>query len=278
MSKKAPGQPRKTSGTQNPVPPPRTNRPKNGVPTAGKKPTDLDNRKKRQINAPTPGITAKKRQQELDKNTFDTNAEEILVKKNRPAASHQYLKALPPAKAPSSPKKRKVKQILFYTITILVLVSVCVVLSLTVFFKIDSIEVSGETRYDKDELVAACMIRPGDNLILCNTAPGEQEIWEKFPYIEQVKISKKLFNQIIIDVKEATPTSIIESEGRYVLLSESGKIIDISDKRQTNAPIVLGAKLKEPKLSSTVKYQDENIEGYIKEMLECCEKYKIRTV
>ena len=217
---------------------------------------------------------------------FDRGAENVLKKERRTKEPDQYSDrysddhsgAVPPAKAPSSPRVRKIKRVLFYIVTILVLVVICALVSLTVFFKIDSIQVEGKIRYESDEIISASMIKQGDNFILCKTSPGEREIYEKFPYIEEVDIYKKLFNKIIIRVKEATPTSIIESEGRYILLSESGKIIDISTDRQCNVPIILGARLEKPKLSSSVKYQDENIKEYIDEMIACAEKYDIGTL
>jgi len=217
---------------------------------------------------------------------FDRGAENILKKERRTKEPDQYSDrysddhsgTVPPAKAPSSPRVRKIKRVLFYIVTILVLVVICALVSLTVFFKIDSIQVEGKIRYESDEIISASMIKQGDNFILCKTSPGEREIYEKFPYIEEVDIYKKLFNKIIIRVKEATPTSIIESGGKYILLSESGKIIDISTNRQSNVPIILGARLEKPKLSSSVRYQDENIKEYIDEMIACAEKYDIGTL
>lgn len=212
-----------------------------------------------------------------DLRSFSENVRtESELRRKRPARrSSQYIKALPPAKAPITPQRRKLKRLLFYAATIIVLVSVCCVLSLTVFFKIDSIEVKGETRYDSDKIISSSSIKLGDNLILCNTSPGEKNIRKEFPYIETVSINKKLFNKIEINVKEAVPASIIESSGKYILLSETGKIIDISSERQCSVPIVLGARLKTPELSSAIKYEDDNIEGYISEMIDCAEKYRI---
>ena len=204
---------------------------------------------------------------------FDTDAENYLKKKKRESALH-YSTPLPPAKAPISPYRRRLKRFLFGTLTLLIIISVGLLLSFTVFFKIESIEVEGDTRYPSEEIIAASMIQEGENFFLCNTSPGEKEIWEQFPYIESVRIEKKLFNKIVINVREAVPTSVVESEGKYVLLSESGKIIDISDKRQADVPIVMGAQLAPPTLSASVKYQDENVEGYLNEILAAAEEYK----
>ncbi len=199
---------------------------------------------------------------------------ENVFEKERPESHLHYMKPLPKAKEPSSPVKRMLKRLLFYTITVLVLVSVCFVLSITVFFKIDEIVVEGDTRYPAEDIISSCKIETGDNLILCNTSPGETEIWKKFPYIESVNIKKALFNKIVIEIKEAVPTSLIESDGKYVLLSESGKIIDISDKKQGDVPIIMGAKLMTPKLSSSVKYKDPKVEEYISDILRAAEEYK----
>lgn len=214
----------------------------------------------------------------VSESDIDVEASEMLDRKRKSAVPKEYIRPPSPAKAPISDSRRKFKRILFYVVTIAVLVSVCLVLSLTVFFKIDEIEVEGKTRYNADDIIAYCQIERGDNLILCQTSAGEKSIQQQFPYIESVTISKKLFNKIIINVKEAVPTSIIESDGKYIVLSKKGKIIEINDKKKYNVPTVLGAKLKDVKLSSTVKYSDENIQNYITEILKAVSENKIENI
>ena len=198
----------------------------------------------------------------------EKDAESILARSRPRESSLHYQRPLPPAKAPISPYKRKLRRILFYGITLIIVLSVFAVLSLTVFFKIDEIIVDGETRYNQDDIIKTSRIIAGENLIMCNTSTGEKDIWKEYPFIEDVHIEKKLVNRIIIHVREAVPTSVIESEGSYVLLSESGKIIDISPKQQYDVPIIIGAKLSDPQLSSSVEYKDKNLEGYIRKILD----------
>ena len=160
----------------------------------------------------------------------EKDAEKILKKSGQRESSLHYVKPLPPAKKPISSYRRKLRRILFYGVTLLIVLSVFAVLSLTVFFKIDEIIVDGDTRYDHDAIIKTSRINTGENLIMCNTSAGENDIWKEYPFIEYVSIEKKLVNRVIIHVREAIPTSVIESEGNYVLLSESGKIVDISEK------------------------------------------------
>lgn len=208
----------------------------------------------------------------------DRQAEEILNKPKKSTRQQNYSKPLAPAKEPISPYKRKMKRVLFYFITIVILFAVCCVLSLTVFFKIDNIEVQGKTRYDKNDIIASCLINKGDNLILCSTGGGEDKIKNDFPYIEEVNIEKKLFNTIIINVTEAKPTSVIESKGQYVVLSKTGKIIEIDKEKKYSVPTVLGAELENVKLSSTVKYKDKNVKKYVDDILAAVGKTGIKNI
>ena len=206
----------------------------------------------------------------------ESEAESVLTRPEK--ESKDYIKPLAPAKAPQSEQRRKLKRILFYAVSILVLVSVCCILSLTVFFKIDAIEVEGKTRYTADSIVAACMIDLGDNLILCRTSPGEKNIEKSFPYVEKASIHKKLFNKIVISIEEAEPTSIVESGGKYYVLSQSGKIIEIDDEKKYNVPTVLGARLKDAKLSSVITFKDVNIQKYIDSIIASLKENNIKNI
>ena len=182
-------------------------------------------------------------------------------------------KPLAPAKKPQSPYMRRLRRIVLAVVMMLVALTVCAVLCLTVFFKIEEITVEGKTRYDKEDIIASSMIESGDNFLLCNTAPAESAIKSKFSYIENVVISKKLFNKIIISVSEAKPSTEIESDGKYIVISKSGKILEINKKKKYDVPTVLGAKLKDVKLAAQIKYKDKNLKKYldriIKQLAEC---------
>lgn len=217
-------------------------------------------------------------QRTIPQSDVDIQAEEILNKPKKSTRQQDYSKPLTPAKEPISPYKRKMKRVLFYFMTIVILFAVCCVLSLTVFFKIDNIEVQGKTRYDKDDIIASCLINKGDNLILCSTGGGEDKIKNDFPYIEEVSIEKKLFNTIIINVTEAKPTSVIESKGQYVVLSKTGKIIEIDKEKKYSVPTVLGAELENVKLSSTVKYKDKNVKKYVDDILAAVGETGIKNI
>ena len=48
----------------------------------------------------------------------------------------------------------------------LLLAAAAIVAALTMFFKVESIQVAGASRYQADEIIAASGVEPGDNLVL----------------------------------------------------------------------------------------------------------------
>ena len=272
MSKKNAGKSRQKEEPRQPTPSTKRSSARTNRPSSQTKPPPRRQRKLKRNEIRLEGNTDYGDSYNTD--GFDTDAENYLKKTPRESALH-YSAPPPPAKAPISPYRRRLKRFLFGALTLIIIVTVGLLLSFTVFFKIEAIEVAGDTRYPSDQIISASMIQEGENFFLCNTSPGERNIWEKFPYIESVHIEKKLFNKIVINVQEAVPSSVVESEGKYVLLSESGKIIDIADHQQADVPIVMGAQLAVPTLSASVKYQDENVEGYLNEILEAAAEYKL---
>ena len=185
---------------------------------------------------------------------------------------------IPPAKAPESDKKKKIRRIVFYTLALTATVIISALLSLTVFFKIDEIYVEGTKKYPENDIIAASMIEKNENLILCNTSPGEKNIIAKFPYVEDVHIQKQLFNKIAIKITEAKPFSMIKNGDRYFVLSKKGKIIEINDESKYSIPVIVGAKLKKTKVCDYAEYENENTKKYLDEVVSLVKKYEIKDV
>ena len=199
--------------------------------------------------------------------------------KNKKQSDKEYLKSLPPPKKPVNPFLVSLKRLILGAVSIVLVLAIFITIMVTVFFKVDEINVEGKTRYNVEDIVKECLINYGDSLITCNTSDGAQNIYHKFPYIEEVTINKQLFSKINITVKEAVPSFVIENSGKYVILGKSGKIVEVCDKNiYENIPMVLGAKLEEVSLSSKINYEDENMQKYIENIFECIEEYKLSDI
>ena len=70
-------------------------------------------------------------------------------------------------------------------------------------FRVEGFSLSGEGRYDGDEIVSASGIDIGDCLMWINLNKAEDRITKKLPYIETVTIKRKLPHTVSIEYKQA---------------------------------------------------------------------------
>lgn len=143
-------------------------------------------------------------------------------------------------------KRKKLRRVLGWSFGILVALAVAVVLSLTVFFKIDTITVTGNSRYTKDEIISHCSVNIGENLFLSDTSSAEQTLEQNLPYIYKAELKRKLPYTIEIKITEAQPTYSIKYDKAYILLDQDFKVLE------TNASKPQGLNISKASVKSAV--------------------------
>lgn len=124
-------------------------------------------------------------------------------------------------------KRGKVRKVLIWLFVALMLAGMGIVLSLTVFFHIETITVRGETRYSADEVLMQCTVKKGENLFVADTSAAEEMIEQNLPYIYNAEIKRKFPSTLEISVEEAQPAYYIESaEKSYILLDDKFKVLE----------------------------------------------------
>lgn len=113
-----------------------------------------------------------------------------------------------------------------FCIVLLLLLSVGIALSLTVFFPIETIEVSGNTRYAEGELIEASGVAVGNNIFCFRAKSAGERVAEAFPYVEKAKVTRIFPHTVSISITEAEADTAIETEDGYLLLSRRGRILE----------------------------------------------------
>lgn len=72
----------------------------------------------------------------------------------------------------------------------------------TVFFQVEQVVVTGNSRYTQEEIVAATGIKAGDNLFRMNKFAIQDHVLEEMPYLEDILIRRKLPSTITVTVWE----------------------------------------------------------------------------
>lgn len=106
------------------------------------------------------------------------------------------------------------------------LAAVAIVSALTLFFKVDQVVVSGNSRYTADEILAVTGVQQGDNLILLDKYGIAKKLYTKLPYITDVQMRRKLPDVLMVEVTETRAAAAVKGAGAWWLIAPSGKILE----------------------------------------------------
>lgn len=80
----------------------------------------------------------------------------------------------------------------------------------TVFFQVETLAVTGNSRYTQEEIIAASGVQVGDNLFRMNKKQISQQILRQLPYVESVSILRGLPSTITFQVTEWDAVAQVE--------------------------------------------------------------------
>lgn len=96
----------------------------------------------------------------------------------------------------------------------------------TVFFQVETIVVSGNSRYTQQEVIDAVGIQAGDNLFRMNKFQLIDQAEERLPYLEDVVIRRSLPSTLVITVTEWEAVARIPGGEGSWLISVGGKLLE----------------------------------------------------
>lgn len=145
----------------------------------------------------------------------------------------------------SERQRRKVKQSvrrkISARIAFLIMTFIAAFLAVTIFFKIDSIEVTATEHYTEDELISASGVEIGDNLFTFRTSKVEKELLEKYPYLASVSVTRSLPSTLVIKAVDSVPAAAVNlTSGGYCLIDENGKLLEQASTVPEGIPTVTG--------------------------------------
>ena len=118
-------------------------------------------------------------------------------------------------------KRRRGSLSFLYKLLAFVLICTAISLALTLFFRIRSIEVSGNDRYTRQEIIDAAGVSEGDNMFLMNKYSAAERIRRALPYIETVQFRRSLPDGLSIIVTECADPAAIVQDGKAYLLCDT---------------------------------------------------------
>lgn len=159
------------------------------------------------------------------------------------------------ASARKNHRRRRGRSRLGFLFKLLCIGGVVVALTMgaTVFFRVESVVVTGNSRYTQEEVVAATGIELGDNLFHMNKYEIYDQVRQSLPYIEDVNIRRSLPNTILLTVSEwSAAAQILPASGGGTTSAGEGEDQEAGGEQQEQSAaqeawlISVGGKLLEP--------------------------------
>lgn len=126
-------------------------------------------------------------------------------------------------------RRRKRGRSVYVLLVVLFAAAVIVTLSMTVFFNIKTIRVTGNAEnYTAEDVVKATGISIGDNMMRLKISDAETRAISSLIYVESVEIVRQFPNTLEIRVQKCTPAYNVGYEYGTLIVSEHGRILENS--------------------------------------------------
>ncbi|MBQ7504237.1 MAG: FtsQ-type POTRA domain-containing protein [Ruminococcus sp.] len=179
---------------------------------------------------------------------------------------------------PLSPKQRRVRRVIAYLSIIVVVLIVGVVLSLTVLFKTEKIEVKGNKYYDNDVIIQLSGIKEGDNIFTSGMFADTSNIIKTLPYIKDVHVGFNIPNEVVISVENQAPYYSLKSGKNYYLVSKDNRILEQVDKKPDKLMFIEAPKLKSTEAGDYVEFDKKRYTKALDAIIASLKKNSIKDV
>lgn len=154
--------------------------------------------------------------------------------------------------------RRRRRNVPLYCFLVIILVlGIGILLSVTLFFNINKIDVKGDVDYSSEEIIRISGIGNGDNMVRLDSKKAADNILNSMIYIEDVNIDKKYPDTLEINVTRCVAAANIQLGDKYIIVSQKGKILEKADSNQSDLITVTGFEPSSEILGTYIESSDE---------------------
>ena len=169
-------------------------------------------------------------------------------------------------------KRRMRRQRLALWLLLVCMLVIVATLCMTVFFKIESVSVSGDHPYRDEEVLAKADIVLGSNLFKLDKKGVKTRVETALPYVESVYVDRRWPAAVVLKVTTAHPMCQIRHGEYYVLLSEKLKVLEVASQPFFGVTTVSGVPCEEAFVGYPLNTgEDEKIGQILTQVVPCAE-------
>ncbi|MFR4985858.1 MAG: cell division protein FtsQ/DivIB [Lachnospirales bacterium] len=134
------------------------------------------------------------------------------------------------------------KKIYIYILMSIALVAlIFMLLMLSPWLNIQNIEVNGLETIEKPDIIRQMKLDKTTNILSFNSLIAKRRLKSNY-YIQDIKVTKKLPNTVIINVTERKIVGYIPYISDYIYIDKDGMVIDVKSSYTQPLPIIYGLK------------------------------------
>ncbi len=164
-------------------------------------------------------------------------------------------------------RKKRNGSFVLSLLTFLIVIG-AIVASVTVFLKVAEVQVSGSVRYPASDIIESSGIKTGDNMFLVNKFEVAEKLLSEYPYIEQIKIRRRLPDTFLFEITERVAAAYVVSDGNRWLIDNNAHILErIAPDAEVKVPKISGCEVMTPFAGSPLVLKNEDQLPVLREVL-----------
>lgn len=144
-------------------------------------------------------------------------------------------------------------------------VVLAVTVGISIFFKVDTVMVTGISKHSAHTIVEASGIEKGDSLLFFGRASAAGKIKMSLPYVDTVRFEVSLPGTVNIIVEEKMVAYAVQStDGTWWMMTADGKIAEkIDAAKLESSPVIEGVLLQDPKVGEYAVAAETPVDGTV---------------
>ena len=149
-------------------------------------------------------------------------------------------------------KRRRMLRRLMAFVTLLAVIAAGVYLTMTMLFKIGTIQVQTEDGtvvqeaggYSSSEIIQALGVAPEENIFSFDPSEKEAALERQFPLLESIRVVRDYPNTVVVQVTEAVPAYAMQTQSGWLTLSDQFKILACGSAQPEGLKTLYGGEAK----------------------------------
>ncbi len=180
------------------------------------------------------------------------------TKKSKPKNKTQLKKKSTSLRKKTKKKQNKKNNKIVKWIILIMLIILCIVLFLlSSVFNIKQVVVKNNNKVSDQEIIELSGLKTDENMFKFSNNKIKKGIYIN-PYIEEIKITKKLNGVVELDVKERVPSYMLQYADTYAYINNQGYILELST-TPLEIPVITGINTLEENIIPGKRLENEDL-------------------